>query len=355
MSVVLLLLWALGGAALVAGVVWWSRSRKQTIDTSRSRQSPTPVGPTRAPSAARASSAESGSGVWVGEAAPVRVEVVVSADGVPRVDVRGRISKTSVPLRAREVAGLSASGWRRLLATFDSRCRYCARPLEGQGKRDHRQPLARGGRNEAANIVPACAQCNSLKSLASEQEYVEWMRTLTGNGGWMPVEAVRLLAEWALDAEQREERSETLLKEVFASRRSHQPYPKPVRAVLMDPPGLHQYSRDAEHWFEDGLKVAGVTFHRDALASLLGSRARWGGWGYLQPEPHNTNDPRAVAVVAGGRRIGYLPQGSSRTIPASSTSSWQQGNLPVVRVAVSSYTHTTARVHVLGGSLVHSF
>jgi len=36
---------------------------------------------------------------------------------------------------------------------------------------DHRIPLARGGDNTIANILPACGRCNRRKHLMTEEEF----------------------------------------------------------------------------------------------------------------------------------------------------------------------------------------
>jgi 5-methylcytosine-specific restriction protein A len=45
-------------------------------------------------------------------------------------------------------------------------CYYCQRKFEpGSLTLDHVVPLARGGRSQAGNVVPACKPCNREKSL----------------------------------------------------------------------------------------------------------------------------------------------------------------------------------------------
>jgi 5-methylcytosine-specific restriction endonuclease McrA len=36
---------------------------------------------------------------------------------------------------------------------------------------DHRLPLARGGRHEIENVIPACKSCNSRKHTRTEEEF----------------------------------------------------------------------------------------------------------------------------------------------------------------------------------------
>lgn len=62
--------------------------------------------------------------------------------------------------------------WKSLLAAFDYCCAYCGRSdvaLEA----DHRTPLARGGSNNIANILPACRSCNGRKATKTEAEFRE--------------------------------------------------------------------------------------------------------------------------------------------------------------------------------------
>jgi 5-methylcytosine-specific restriction endonuclease McrA len=63
----------------------------------------------------------------------------------------------------------AAAEWIGLVQAHDGRCAYCGklRPLHA----DHRVPLERGGKNEIANILPACAPCNLRKHLMTEDEF----------------------------------------------------------------------------------------------------------------------------------------------------------------------------------------
>lgn len=42
---------------------------------------------------------------------------------------------------------------------------------------DHRVPLARGGRHEIQNVVPACKTCNSRKHTRTEAEFRDFLRS----------------------------------------------------------------------------------------------------------------------------------------------------------------------------------
>ena len=63
----------------------------------------------------------------------------------------------------------TASEWIALVETHGGRCAYCgvSSPLHA----DHRLPLERGGTNDIANILPACARCNLRKHLMTEEEF----------------------------------------------------------------------------------------------------------------------------------------------------------------------------------------
>ena len=276
--------------------------------------------------------------------------VVTDIDGVKRVDARGCVRKSSTPLRPRDVAGLSPAAWREMLEAFGRKCRYCAVLLGDRPEKDHRQPLAAGGRNEAANIVPACGRCNRYKSLSSEDQYAEWMRDLAGNGGWKPPEAAALLRRLASSSQGREDRQHTLLKVALARASHWKPYAKPTTAVLLDPPALDKYSASqGDWWLRDGSPIAGISYQESNVKALTGSSGQWGGWGFLLPEPHNSHDPSAVAVFAQGRKLGYLPKGAYPGVRTAARRCWDAGQLPVVRVALWTSQHIGGRVHVGSG------
>jgi 5-methylcytosine-specific restriction endonuclease McrA len=65
--------------------------------------------------------------------------------------------------RVRNAEGkLTLVEWREILTYFGNRCAYCLEPLAAP-TRDHVIPVARGGKHVAANIVPACNDCNGRK------------------------------------------------------------------------------------------------------------------------------------------------------------------------------------------------
>jgi 5-methylcytosine-specific restriction endonuclease McrA len=65
--------------------------------------------------------------------------------------------------------------WLSLVNAYRGRCAYCARV--GVLHADHRIPLARGGSNSIANILPACPLCNLRKSTMTEDEFRERLRS----------------------------------------------------------------------------------------------------------------------------------------------------------------------------------
>lgn len=62
--------------------------------------------------------------------------------------------------RARLLGRVTTAEWQEILRAHDGKCRYCGAPGRTM---DHVVPISRGGRHEAANIVPACRPCNASK------------------------------------------------------------------------------------------------------------------------------------------------------------------------------------------------
>ena len=76
----------------------------------------------------------------------------------------GKIAKWNAIRRVREDAAIgtfTSADWHKLMAKYDYRCRYCRK--RKRLEIDHVIPLARGGRHDKSNIVPACARCNRSK------------------------------------------------------------------------------------------------------------------------------------------------------------------------------------------------
>ena len=56
---------------------------------------------------------------------------------------------------------LTADEWEKILDLYDNRCAYCGAKADLQ--QDHIIPVSKGGKHEAANVVPSCRRCNSFK------------------------------------------------------------------------------------------------------------------------------------------------------------------------------------------------
>lgn len=57
-----------------------------------------------------------------------------------------------------------------VFARWGHACAYCWGVAEHL---DHVQPLARGGRDELSNVVPACADCNLAKGVSSLADWAQ--------------------------------------------------------------------------------------------------------------------------------------------------------------------------------------
>jgi len=86
--------------------------------------------------------------------------------------------------RKRGVAQVPAGAAELLLETFGGECAYCDRSAETW---DHIEPVARGGQTIPANIVPACASCNSSKKT---QDVWEWLDRTGRSPGSSKIEAI---------------------------------------------------------------------------------------------------------------------------------------------------------------------
>ena len=67
-------------------------------------------------------------------------------------------------------------------------------------------------------------------------------------------------------------------------------------------------ARDAPELAARGLRVAGVAGARFQVAALESDAAAPGRPLELRRDPHNEHDPNAVAVLAGGEQIGWVPR-----------------------------------------------
>lgn len=67
--------------------------------------------------------------------------------------------------------------WRKKIAS--GQCYYCGRTFPpDELTMDHKIPLARGGRSERENLVPACKECNYKKKYLLPMEWEEYMTSL---------------------------------------------------------------------------------------------------------------------------------------------------------------------------------
>jgi 5-methylcytosine-specific restriction endonuclease McrA len=101
-----------------------------------------------------------------------------------RVDRSGMRAQFRVRYRARLKdgcsPGVSSAEWERLLAMHDYSCAYCG--SAENITRDHMTPIARGGRDEPDNVVPACRSCNSQKGARTVDEYIDWLSRIRAQG-----------------------------------------------------------------------------------------------------------------------------------------------------------------------------
>ena len=83
------------------------------------------------------------------------------------VDRQGETQRRRAKIKGAE-GSISEVEWFDIKRQHDFRCAYC-----GKRKKltmDHVVPLARGGRHDKTNIVPACVNCNSQKHTADWSE-----------------------------------------------------------------------------------------------------------------------------------------------------------------------------------------
>ena len=71
----------------------------------------------------------------------------------------------------------SKTEWLELLTAYQYRCAYCNHRLTRKtASADHVIPLARGGTNWIANIVPSCLSCNQQKNFLTAKEYLRRLK-----------------------------------------------------------------------------------------------------------------------------------------------------------------------------------
>ena len=85
---------------------------------------------------------------------------------------RARYAKRRAGRVARADNDLTPEQWEAILAAWGEACAYCG-DAEAALQKDCVQPISRGGRYTADNVVPACRSCNASKS---NDEVTGWMR-----------------------------------------------------------------------------------------------------------------------------------------------------------------------------------
>jgi 5-methylcytosine-specific restriction endonuclease McrA len=75
---------------------------------------------------------------------------------------------------------ISEAEWQAIIEKHRGRCAYCG--VEGKLTQDHNVPVPRGGKSDAANIVPACRLCNSRKGSKTGREYRAWLEKMLRSG-----------------------------------------------------------------------------------------------------------------------------------------------------------------------------
>lgn len=77
--------------------------------------------------------------------------------------------------KAREMK--NSPWWRKKISS--GTCYYCGKKCKPEDlTMDHKIPLARGGRSEKINLVPACKDCNNKKKYLLAVEWDEYMNSL---------------------------------------------------------------------------------------------------------------------------------------------------------------------------------
>ncbi|MCX7531445.1 HNH endonuclease [Lactococcus lactis] len=82
-----------------------------------------------------------------------------------------RMSSESQKKRHDGQSKLTEKQWATCIDYFDSSCCYCGK--SGKLTKDHLQPLKQKGELEIANVVPACASCNSSKK---DNQWLSWFQ-----------------------------------------------------------------------------------------------------------------------------------------------------------------------------------
>ncbi len=88
-------------------------------------------------------------------------------------DIESEISREKQ--RARELR--NSSWWKSRIS--EGVCYYCGKTFKpAELTMDHKIPLAKGGKSEKINLVPACKECNNNKKHLLPTEWDEYMNKL---------------------------------------------------------------------------------------------------------------------------------------------------------------------------------
>jgi 5-methylcytosine-specific restriction endonuclease McrA len=80
--------------------------------------------------------------------------------------------------KARELR--NSPWWKNKIAAGE--CYYCGKIISPSDlTMDHKIPLARGGKSEKINLVPACKECNNKKKYMLPTEWEEYMDNIKNN------------------------------------------------------------------------------------------------------------------------------------------------------------------------------
>lgn len=122
----------------------------------------------------------------INDRAKVRMREKRAADPAAALDYarnyragnRERVAQWDAKKKARRRGAIgseriSAECWHFIKAMHFNRCAYCGAQDEAL-QMDHIKALSRGGSHTAANIVPACGDCNNSKNARDVFEWIAW-------------------------------------------------------------------------------------------------------------------------------------------------------------------------------------
>ena len=83
------------------------------------------------------------------------------------------------------MSGTRWSALRAIILNDNPICAYCKD--EPATEADHDIPRARGGSDEAANLIPSCRPCNGLKGMRTAVEFRDYLATSEGQAAVVAV------------------------------------------------------------------------------------------------------------------------------------------------------------------------